>query len=115
MVKRSTKGRIRQRNRGALGTWLTLDHQYTSNHRHMRCGILAPMAARWLVLIYTLPAEPTRKRAFVWRELKKLGAVYLREQAASIGRQALELPGFPGAADSNQGGPECALDIGNFP
>jgi erythromycin esterase-like protein len=33
----------------------------------------------WLVLIYTLPAEPTRKRAFVWRELKKLGAVYLRD------------------------------------
>jgi hypothetical protein len=33
----------------------------------------------WLVLIYTLPAEPTRKRAFVWRQLKKLGAVYLRD------------------------------------
>jgi DNA-binding FrmR family transcriptional regulator len=33
----------------------------------------------WLVLIYTLPAEPTRKRAFVWRELKKVGAVYLRD------------------------------------
>ena len=33
----------------------------------------------WLVLIYTLPAEPTRKRAFVWRELKKIGAVYLRD------------------------------------
>jgi hypothetical protein len=33
----------------------------------------------WLVLVYTLPAEPTRKRAFVWRELKKLGAVYLRD------------------------------------
>jgi hypothetical protein len=33
----------------------------------------------WLVLIYTLPPEPTRKRAFVWRELKKIGAVYLRD------------------------------------
>jgi hypothetical protein len=33
----------------------------------------------WLVLIYTLPAEPTRKRAFVWRELKKIGAAYLRD------------------------------------
>lgn len=33
----------------------------------------------WLILIYTLPAEPTRKRAFVWRELKKLGAIYLRD------------------------------------
>jgi len=34
---------------------------------------------QWLVLIYTLPPEPTRKRAFVWRELKKIGAVYLRD------------------------------------
>lgn len=33
----------------------------------------------WLVLIYTLPPEPTRKRAFIWRELKKVGAVYLRD------------------------------------
>jgi len=34
---------------------------------------------QWLVLIYTIPPEPTRKRAFVWRELKKLGAVYSRD------------------------------------
>jgi DNA-binding FrmR family transcriptional regulator len=34
---------------------------------------------QWLVLIYTLPPEPTRKRAYVWRELKKIGAVYLRD------------------------------------
>jgi len=33
----------------------------------------------WLVLIYTVPAEPSRKRAFIWRELKKVGAVYLRD------------------------------------
>ena len=34
---------------------------------------------QWLFLIYTIPPEPTRKRAFVWRELKKLGAGYLRD------------------------------------
>jgi hypothetical protein len=33
----------------------------------------------WLLLIYTLPSEPSRKRAAVWRELKKAGAVYLRD------------------------------------
>jgi hypothetical protein len=33
----------------------------------------------WLLLIYTVPAEPTRKRAYVWREVKKVGAVYLRD------------------------------------
>ena len=33
----------------------------------------------WLLLIYTVPAEPSRKRAAVWRELKKVGAPYLRD------------------------------------
>ena len=36
-------------------------------------------ALAWLLLIYTVPAEPTRKRAYVWREVKKVGAVYLRD------------------------------------
>jgi hypothetical protein len=35
--------------------------------------------APWLLLIYSVPAEPTRKRASVWREVKKIGAVYLRD------------------------------------
>ncbi len=34
---------------------------------------------QWLLLIYTIPPEPTRKRAFVWRDLKKIGAGYLRD------------------------------------
>jgi hypothetical protein len=33
----------------------------------------------WLLLIYTVPAKPTRKRAYIWREIKKIGAVYLRD------------------------------------
>jgi len=33
----------------------------------------------WLLLIYTVPSEPSRLRAAVWRELKKVGAVYLRD------------------------------------
>ncbi len=33
----------------------------------------------WVLLIYSVPSEPTRKRAFIWRELKKAGAVYLRD------------------------------------
>lgn len=35
--------------------------------------------ANWLLLIYTVPSEPSRRRATVWRELKKAGAVYLRD------------------------------------
>jgi hypothetical protein len=40
----------------------------------------------WLLLIYTLPSQPTRKRAYVWRELKKAGAVYLRDGVALLPR-----------------------------
>jgi hypothetical protein len=37
------------------------------------------MDSPWLLLISTVPAEPSRKRAYVWREVKKVGAVYLRD------------------------------------
>src|SRR3954454_9158486 len=37
------------------------------------------MDSPWLLLIYTVPAKPTRKRAYIWREVKKIGAVYLRD------------------------------------
>jgi hypothetical protein len=43
-------------------------------------------AGDWLLLIYTLPSQPTRKRAYVWRELKKAGAVYLRDGVALLPR-----------------------------
>jgi hypothetical protein len=38
----------------------------------------------WLLLIYTLPSQPSRKRAYVWRELKRLGALYLRDGVAIL-------------------------------
>ena len=38
----------------------------------------------WLLLIYTVPAEPSRKRAFIWREVKKIGAVYLRDGVCAL-------------------------------
>lgn len=33
----------------------------------------------WLLLIYTVPADPSRKRAAIWRDVKKIGAIYLRD------------------------------------
>jgi hypothetical protein len=39
---------------------------------------------KWLLLIYRVPAEPTRLRATVWRRLKSLGAVYLQNSAAAL-------------------------------
>lgn len=38
----------------------------------------------WFVLVYKLPAEPTRYRASVWRKLKAAGAVYLQNGVAAL-------------------------------
>jgi hypothetical protein len=60
----------------------------------------------WAVLVYTVPATPSRKRAAVWREVKRLGALYLRDGVCvlpdtaaaraglnALGRQVKELGG----------------------
>jgi hypothetical protein len=36
-------------------------------------------ALSWRVLIYRVPTEPARKRVGVWRDLKRLGALYLQQ------------------------------------
>lgn len=41
-------------------------------------------AVRWALLIYTVPASPSRKRAMVWREVKRLGALYLRDGVCAL-------------------------------
>src|SRR5260370_11182770 len=35
----------------------------------------------WLMLTYTVPRHPTSKRVYVWRKLKRLGAVPLQDAA----------------------------------
>lgn len=30
---------------------------------------------KWLFISYTVPSNPSRARVFIWRELKKLGAI----------------------------------------
>ncbi|GAC1473356.1 MAG: hypothetical protein PVSMB7_27220 [Chloroflexota bacterium] len=45
------------------------------------------MTRDWLLLIYAVPSQPSRKRAYVWRELKRLGAVYLRDGVALLPRR----------------------------
>ena len=40
--------------------------------------------ATWTLLIYTIPSEPSRLRAAVWREVKKAGAVYLRDGVCAL-------------------------------
>src|ERR1700716_3165730 len=50
----------------------------------------APLS--WRVLIYRVPTEPASKRVAVWRDLKRLGALYL-QQCACI------FPDIPGVTD----------------
>lgn len=40
--------------------------------------------AEWLLLVYKVPAEPTRYRAAIWRTLKAAGAIYLQNGVAAL-------------------------------
>src|ERR1700716_4200309 len=51
----------------------------------------APLS--WRVLIYRVPTEPASKRVAVWRDLKRLGALYL-QQCACI------FPDIPGVTEA---------------
>lgn len=50
------------------------------------------MSSRWLVLIVRVPADPSRHRVAVWRELRRVGAV-------SLGQGAWVVPDTPIFAD----------------
>lgn len=38
----------------------------------------------WLVLVYRVPSNPPRLRAAVWRQVKKLGAIYLQSSTVAL-------------------------------
>ncbi len=38
-------------------------------------SFLFPFFMKWIFFSHSLPADPSKKRVFVWRQLKKLGAV----------------------------------------
>jgi len=41
-------------------------------------------ACKWLILVYKIPAEPSRHRVAVWRRLKEKGAVYLQNSVCIL-------------------------------
>src|SRR5712692_11791247 len=58
-----------------------------------RRQLAQPTAAHsWRVLIYRVPTEPASKRVAVWRDLRRLGALYL-QQCACI------FPNIPGVTE----------------
>ena len=42
------------------------------------------MATNWLVLVVRVPAEPTRHRVAVWRELRRVGALLLGQATWAV-------------------------------
>jgi hypothetical protein len=44
-----------------------------------RSAETATPVRRWLLLIYRVPSQPSRLRVAVWRDLKRLGALYLQQ------------------------------------
>ena len=49
---------------------------------------------QWVVLVYRVPTEPASKRVAIWREVKRLGALYLQQCVCILprrGRVAAEL------------------------
>jgi hypothetical protein len=54
--------------------------------------VAADEQARWLVLVVRVPAEPSRHRVGVWRELRRAGAV-------PLGQGCWAVPEVPAVAD----------------
>ena len=62
----------------------------------------------WLLLVYRVPAEPSRMRTYVWRQVKALGALYLQQAVwllpkterleCELQALALKIEGFGGEA-----------------
>lgn len=42
----------------------------------------------WLILVYRVPAEPSSNRVSVWRDLKRMGALYLQQCVCVVPRRA---------------------------
>ena len=43
----------------------------------------------WLLLVYKVPPEPTARRVYVWRKLKRLGAILLHDAVWVLPNTAL--------------------------
>ena len=60
---------------------------------------------KWLFFSYSLPTEPSKARVYVWRQLKKLGAVncqsswvlpHSRERIAELNKLSEDIKGYAG-------------------
>ena len=52
------------------------------------------MLNTWLLFLYKVPHEPSSRRVFVWRKLKRLGAVLLHDSAWALPMSSHSLKQF---------------------
>ena len=78
---------------------------------------MAANSDSWRLLIYTVPAQPSRKRAFIWRELKKAGAVYLRDGVCALpeGSETADVLSAVAAKVEEFGGEATLIEAANLP
>lgn len=55
-------------------------------------SILEPIV--WLLLSYQVPVTPSKKRVYVWRKLKEIGATYFKQGVAMLPRSPLNQKNF---------------------
>ena len=42
------------------------------------------MKQEWVILVYKIPSQPTRLRAQIWRQLQRVGALYLQDSVSIV-------------------------------
>jgi hypothetical protein len=42
------------------------------------------MKQEWVILVYKIPSQPTRLRAQIWRQLQRMGALYLQDSVSIV-------------------------------
>ncbi|MCX6023280.1 MAG: hypothetical protein NTZ05_16450 [Chloroflexi bacterium] len=47
-----------------------------------------PAASGWLLLVYRVPSDPSSNRVAVWRDLKRIGALYLQQCVCIVPHRA---------------------------
>lgn len=64
----------------------------------------------WVVLSYQVPANPSKKRVYVWRKLKDFGAIYFRQGVAMLPKNPGNINRFKGLSKKivEMGG-ECTM------
>jgi hypothetical protein len=65
---------------------LRLHSSYFKKRKRLKCQKAAEVSLlhSWLLFLYKVPHEPSSHRVYIWRKLKRLGAVSLHDAAWAL-------------------------------